>query len=258
MSGLRRSRSARRAALSLAFLGTALGLWEVTARSSDSFLFPPFSTVARRAWEVWPTGDFLASVGASLERLAAGSAIAIALGVVMGSSRATRRALEPLTELARATPPIALVPAAIVLLGLGSGMRISVIAFGVCFPVLVNTIEGVRGVPPETRDTATMLHVGRVRRILAVYLPAALPSIVAGLRVALSIGLVMMVISEFVGEGDGIGVYIRFQESQFNVTELYGGIVFLGLLGYVLNRLFLAAERRALAWHYGAVGEPTH
>ena len=260
MSGLRSAR-ARRTGLSLAFLGAALGLWELAARSYDSFLLPPFSTVARRAWAVWPTGDFLASVAASLERLAAGyaigAAIAIALGVVTGSSRGTRRSLEPLTELARATPPIALVPAAIVLLGLGSGMRISVIAFGVCFPVLVNTIEGVRGVPPETRDTATMLHVGRVRRTLAVYLPAALPSVVAGLRVALSIGLVMMVISEFVGEGDGIGVYIRFQESQFNVTELYGGILFLGLLGYVLNWLFLAAERRALSWHYGAIGEHT-
>jgi ABC-type nitrate/sulfonate/bicarbonate transport system permease component len=250
----------RRALLPLAFLGAALGIWEVTARSRGSFLLPPFSEVARRAWEVWPTQDFLTSVAASLERLGAGYAIGatigIALGLLMGSSRGTRRALEPLTELARATPPIAVVPAAVVILGLGSGMRVAVIAFGVCFPVLVNTIDGVCAAPPETRDTATMLHVGRVRRVLGVYLPAGLPSIVAGLRVALSIGLVMMVISEFVGGGDGIGVYIRFQESQFNVTELYGGILFLGLLGYVLNRFFLAAERHALSWHYGAVGEP--
>jgi ABC-type nitrate/sulfonate/bicarbonate transport system permease component len=253
------SARARRALASLAFLGALLGLWEVTARTRASFLLPPFSTVARRAWAVWPTGDFLTTVAASLERLAAGYAIgatvAVALGMLMGASRGTRRTLEPLTELARATPPIAVVPAAIVVLGLGSAMRIAVIAFGVFFPVLVNTIEGVRAVPPETRDTATMLHVGSVRRLLRVYLPASLPSIVAGLRVAVSIGLVVMVISEFVGEGDGIGVYIRFQQSQFNVTELYAGILFLGVLGYALNRLFLAAERRVLSWHYGAVGE---
>jgi len=253
------SAQARRALASLAFLGAFLGLWEVTARSQASFLFPPFSNVARRAWTVWPTSDFLTTVAASLERLTAGYAIgaviAVSLGLLMGASRGTRRTLEPLTELARATPPIAAVPAAIVILGLGSSMRVAVIAFGVFFPVLVNTIEGVRAVPTETRDTATMLHVGRVRRLLRVYLPASLPSIVAGLRVAVSIGLVMMVISEFVGEGDGIGVYIRFQESQFNVTELYAGILFLGVLGFILNRLFVAAERRVLSWHYGAVGE---
>jgi ABC-type nitrate/sulfonate/bicarbonate transport system permease component len=102
-----------------------------------------------------------------------------------------------------------------------------------------------------------MLQVGAVERIFRVYFPASLPSIMAGLRVAVSIGLVMVVVSEFVGEGDGLGVYIRFQQSQFNVPEMYGGILFLGLLGYVLNRLFLLAERRVLSWHYGAVGEQT-
>jgi ABC-type nitrate/sulfonate/bicarbonate transport system permease component len=102
-----------------------------------------------------------------------------------------------------------------------------------------------------------MLHVGGAERIFRVYFPASLPSIMAGLRIAVSIGLVMVVISEFVGEGDGLGVYIRSQQSQFNVPEMYGGILFLGLLGYVLNRLFLIAERRVLSWHYGAVGEQT-
>ena len=162
----------------------------------------------------------------------------------MGASRGARRTLDPLVEFSRATPAIALVPAAIVLLGLGDAMQISVIAFGVCFPVLVNTVEGVRAVSPEARDTASMLHVGAVERALRIYLPAALPSIVAGLRVALSIGLVVVVISEFVGEGDGLGRYILFQQSQFNVPELYGGMLFLGLLGYALNRLFLVGERR--------------
>ena len=134
-------------------------------------------------------------------------------------------------------------------------MRISVIALGVCFPVLINTVEGVRAVSPEARDTASMLHASPAERVLRIYLPAALPSIFAGLRVALSIGVVVMVISEFVGEGDGLGGYILFQQSQFNVPETYSGILFLGLLGYVLNRLFLVAERHVLAWHYGAIGE---
>jgi ABC-type nitrate/sulfonate/bicarbonate transport system permease component len=195
----------------------------------------------------------------SLKRLTAGfvigSGIGIGIGLLMGSSRVARRILDPLVELARATPPIAIVPALIVLLGLGDGMRIAVIAFGVCFPVLVNTVEGVRAVSPEARDTAAMLQVGPVERVARIYLPAALPSIFAGLRVSISIGLVMVVISEFVGEGEGLGHYIIFQQTQFSVPEMYSGILFLGLLGYALNRLFLVAERRVLAWHYGATGD---
>lgn len=239
----------------LVFLA-ALGAWEAWARREPSFLVRPASEVLERAWDVWPTTEFLSTVAASLERLAVGyalgAAVGIGLGVVLGASRGVRRALEPLTEFLRAIPPIALLPVLIVILGLDNGMRIAVIAWGVCFPVLVNTIEGVRAVSPETRDTAAMLHVGRVEQLYRVYLPAALPSIVAGLRIALSVGLVLVVISEFVGSPDGLGYYIVFQQSQYNLPEVYGGILFLGLLGYVLNQIFLVAERRVLAWHWRA------
>jgi ABC-type nitrate/sulfonate/bicarbonate transport system permease component len=249
----------RQRLLGLAGFAAALGLWQVWARSMPSFLLPPVSVVAERAWEVWPTSEFVLTVAATLKRLAAGytigAGVGITVGLVLGASRNARRALEPLTELLRAVPPVAIVPVAIVILGLGDGMRIAVIAFGVCFPVLVNAAEGVRTVSAEARDTAAMLHVGPVEQLYRIYLPAALPSIVAGLRVALSIGLVMVVISEFVGSPNGLGHYILFQQSQFNVPEIYGGILFLGLLGYVLNQLFLVVERRLLASHYGAVGE---
>jgi len=245
--------------LGVAVFALALGVWEVWARSESSFLFRPASEVVESAWQVWPTRDFLATVAASLKRLAAGyaagSVLGIGVGVALGASRGARRAFEPLTEFLRAIPPVAIVPVAIVILGLGDAMRIAVIAFGVCFPVLVNAAEGVRAVSPEARDTAAMLQVRPVERLYRLYLPAALPSIVAGLRVALSIGLALVVISEFVGAQDGLGRYILFQQRQFNVPEMYGGIFFLGLLGYVLNQAFLVAERRALAWHYGAAGE---
>ena len=133
------------------FVG-ALVIWEAWARAAGSFLVPPATEVAGRAWEVWPTRDFLAEVAGSLERLAAGfvlgAVIGVGIGLLMGSSLAARRSLEPLVELLRATPPIALVPALIVVLGFGDAMRIAVIAFGVCFPVLVNTLAGVRAVSP--------------------------------------------------------------------------------------------------------------
>jgi ABC-type nitrate/sulfonate/bicarbonate transport system permease component len=237
----------------------ALGVWEAWARAEPSFLFPRASSVAERAWEVWPTSAFLSTAAASLSRLAVGfvvgAGIGIAVGLLMGASRRSRRALEPLVEFLRAIPAIAIVPAAIVLFGLGDAMPVAVIAFGVCFPVLVNTSEGVRAVSPEARDTAAMLHVGPAGLVYRLYLPAALPSIVAGLRVAISIGLVLVVISEFGGSSDGLGRYILLQQSQFAVPEMWAGILFLGLVGYVLNQVLLVAERRVLAWHYGAAGE---
>ena len=207
---------------------------------------------------IWPTPEYLGNVEASLRRFAAGYAIGasvgVAVGVSMGSSRRVRQALEPLVELLRATPAIALVPALIVILGIGDRMRIAVIAFGVVFPVLVNSMDGVRAAPPELRETASLLRLGRAERILRVDLPAALPSIFAGLRVAVSIGLVMVVVSEFVGGGDGLGHYIRVEQSQFDIPEMYAGILFLGVLGFVLNGIFVLVERRALSWHYGADG----
>jgi ABC-type nitrate/sulfonate/bicarbonate transport system permease component len=248
--------------LGLVVFAIALGVWELWARAEGSFLVPPASSVLGAAWEIWPSTAFLSDVGESLKRLAVGlvlgSAVGIAIGLLMGSSPSLRRALEPLVELARATPAIAVVPALIVVLGVGDGMRIAVIAFGVCFPVLVNTLDGVLSVSPEARDTASMLHVGRGERVLRIYFPAALPSIVAGLRIAVSIGLVLVVVSEFVGdvEEGGLGSYIWNTQGRFDYPAMYAGILFLGLLGYLLNRLFLVAERRLLDWHYGAAGEP--
>jgi ABC-type nitrate/sulfonate/bicarbonate transport system permease component len=242
----------------LVFLA-ALGIWQLWAGSANSFLVPTASEVADRAWDVWRSDEFLSEVGASMKRYAVGCAIAAAIGIsvglLVGASHAARRTLDPFLELLRAVPAIAIVPAAFVILGIGDASRIAVIAFGLCFPILVNTAEGVRGIPPEVRDTASMLHVGRVERVVRIYVPAALPSIMAGLRIAVSLGLVLVIVSEFVGEANGMGFYLIEKQSTLDYPALYAGILFLGLLGYVLNRLFLIVERRVLAWHYGAAGE---
>lgn len=250
------------------FVGPALGvlvflavlaIWQLWAGAAGSFLVPTASDVAQRAWDVWPTSDFLSEVGESMKRYAVGFAIAavigISVGLLVGASRGARRTLDPLLECLRAVPAVAIVPAVFVILGVGDASRIAIIAFGLCFPILVNTAEGVRGIPLEVRDTASMLHVGRVERVGRIYLPAALPSIMAGLRIAVSLGLVLVIVSEFVGEANGLGYYLIIQQSTSDYPALYAGILFLGLLGYALNRLFLLVERRILAWHFGAVGD---
>jgi ABC-type nitrate/sulfonate/bicarbonate transport system permease component len=249
----------RGALLGIAVFCAALVAWELWARSEGSFYVPHVQEVVEAAWDTWRDPAFLSEAAGSLERLAAGFAIGasigVAVGLVMGSSLGARRALGPLVELLRATPAIALVPGLLLTLGLGSSMRITVIAFAVCFPVLLNTVDGVRAVSPEARDTASLLRVGLMGRTFRIYFPAALPSIAAGLRIAISIGLALMVVSELVGEGGGLGNYLLVASARSEYAEMYAAILFLGLLGYVLNRLFLVVERRVLAWHYGAVGE---
>ena len=247
--------------LGIAVFAAALGLWDAWPRSeATAFWYPSVGEIARAARDVWPSHDFLSAVGASLTRLAAGFAIgslaAVAVGLAMGASSFLRGTVGPTTEFLRAVPVIAVLPIAIVALGDEDAMRIAVIAFGIFFPVLVATVDGVRAVSPEVRDTAALLRLGDVERSVRVYLPAALPTIFAGLRTALSIGLVLVVISELRGTGDGLGVYIWTQSSLFAFPEGYAGILFLGLLGFVLNTVFVLVERRALSWHYGAIGEP--
>jgi ABC-type nitrate/sulfonate/bicarbonate transport system permease component len=249
--------------LGLAVLAAALAVWDVWPRTEwAAFYLPRTRDVARTAWDVWRDPDFLRAVVASVTRLVVGFALGavagVSVGVAMGSSLRARNALGPTADFLRAVPIIAVLPLAIVLLGDAGAMRVAVIAFGVFFPVLVAALDGVRAVSPEIRDTAALFGLRRVERDVRVYLPAALPTIFAGLRTALSIGLVLVAISEFNGAGDGLGVYIWNQRFLSAVPEMYAGILFLGLLGYLLNRLFLVLERRVLAWHYSAIGARVH
>jgi ABC-type nitrate/sulfonate/bicarbonate transport system permease component len=120
------------------------------------------------------------------------------------------------------------------------------------WPVLLNTIDGVTGIDPTLRDTARVYGVkgpGLLRRIV---LPAASPQIFAGMRTSLSLALILMVISEMVASTNGIGFFVLQSQRSFAIPEMWSGILLLGLLGYLLNVVFVLVERRVLAWHRGA------
>jgi ABC-type nitrate/sulfonate/bicarbonate transport system permease component len=164
----------------------------------------------------------------------------------------------PLLAFVRAVPVPVLVPVFITLLGIGAPMQVSVIVFGVLWPILLNCVDGVRSVDQTKVDTARAFRVSRVQWILGVVLPAALPKIFAGLRVSLSLGLVLMVVSELVGATNGIGYQLIFSQHQFDFPTMWAGIVLLGVLGYVLNSLLLAAQRRVLTWQPDAETQPAN
>lgn len=178
----------------------------------------------------------------------AGCAAAIATGTLMGYYRPVFLLLEPLTEFVRPLPKPALVPVLILFLGLGDAMKITVVALAAFFPVLVNTVQGVRAVDPVMTDMARTFGHGGAAVLWRVLLPASAPYILAGMRVSLGISLVVVIIAEMISSTGGLGELILDMQRSFLVTDTYAWVVIVAVLGFGLNALFRWAERRVAFW----------
>jgi ABC-type nitrate/sulfonate/bicarbonate transport system permease component len=177
--------------------------------------------------------------------------LAIVIGVAIGAYRQLYRLVDPFLQFLRAIPPTAIIPVGILLIGIGDTMKVIVIIFGAFWPVLINAADGARGVTQERLDTARIFGVSGFETLATVIFPSALPGIFAGLRTGLSIAFIMIVVSEMIGSTNGLGYYILQAQRTFAIPEMYGGIVLLAILGYLLNAGFLAVEHKVLAWHHG-------
>jgi ABC-type nitrate/sulfonate/bicarbonate transport system permease component len=246
-------------AIGFLMLALVLIAWELLGRQTQSFYLPPFSTIVATFYRDWFSPLFLEHAVPSLKRMFIGyliaSALGVTIGVLTGSYKALFETLDPFFEFLRAIPAPIIIPVGLLLLGIGDAMKIFVIAFGVFWPVLLNSADGARGVSQERLDTATNFGLGRFETIHRVVFPSALPGIFTGLRVGLSLALIMVVISEMIGATNGLGYYILDAQRTFAVPEMFGGMLLLGILGYVLNNLFLLIEARVLSWHYGQTGQ---
>jgi ABC-type nitrate/sulfonate/bicarbonate transport system permease component len=191
----------------------------------------------------------------SLIRLAVGFAVAlvagVGVGVVLGSNRFLRDLLEPLLEFLRAIPPPALVPVLILLAGIDNLMKVLVIASGCVWPILLNTVEGVRATDEVLADTCRSYRITGTLRLRHLVLRSASPQIVAGARQALSVGLILMVISELKAANQGLGFTVREFQTGFQIPEMWSGVLLLGIIGVVLSVLFRLVERRVLGWYHG-------
>jgi ABC-type nitrate/sulfonate/bicarbonate transport system permease component len=244
----------------LLFLGLVV-LWEVAARVADNLYFPPPTEILATAWNLWFTGPasqlFLTDevyehILPSLGRVLGGWGLAVVVGISMGTalgrSRTGMQYVGPLFAFFRAIPPPTLAPAFMVLFHIGPGMQIATIIFGALWPILLNTVDGVRSVDQVKVDTARSFRTPKRYWISMVVLPAALPKIFAGLRLGLSISLILMVVSELVGSLNGIGHQLINAQRGFDFPIMWAWIVLLGVLGYGLNALLLVVERRVLGW----------
>jgi ABC-type nitrate/sulfonate/bicarbonate transport system permease component len=243
------------AALRQAWLPAVLvAAWWYASSGSASFYFPPLSEILAAFWTDVTDGPLLRYTAISLGNVAVGLVFAagagVALGLVIGQSPVLRTAMSPTLNFLRAIPPASIVPIIIVALGVGSAPKIFIIALGCFWPILLNTIDGVRAIPASVRDTASAYRIPRHLQIRRIALPGAMPQIMAGFRIALAVGLVLMVIGEFFGADAGIGFYITDASTRFSMRQAWAGTIYVGALGYLLSAAFLLVERRVLAWYF--------
>jgi len=235
----------------------ALAAWEAASRTGllDARFAPPPTLVLPRAATLLTEPDLLdglwLTVTTWLAGLAIATAIAISVGAVLGATPALERAARPLIETARPIPAVALLPVVTLLAGMDAGNRTGLVAFASSWPILLNTIAGVRACDPALLDMAR-LHGHRRTSILAtVRLPAAAPLIATGLRISTAIALIATISLELVtGTDEGLGGYLALVAAGGNDPAAALGVTVLaGLLGLAINSATAAAERRVFAWH---------
>lgn len=238
------------------FLLTAYAVWSAAA---ESFYFPPLGEIAERFGELWFSERLSDDLLPSLRRLAIGYLLCIVVGVgaglVLGAFRLAQQAVQPFAEFLRALPAVALIPFGILVFGArGDSMKVFIILIGAVWPILLNTIDGVRGVDRGMLEMARAYSVGRWGRIRDVVIPAALPRMVAGMRTSLSIAIILMVVGEMVASSNGVGYFVLESQRRFAIADMWAGIVVLGIIGYLANLLFVQTERRILRWHRESKG----
>lgn len=228
-------------------------LWELVGRFADNPSITTFSASLEAAVAMLTGPDLVNHLLPSLGRMFLGYGVAavagVAVGLLIGSIRALDRWVVPSIEFFRSVPPSLIVPVALLIFGLGSQLVVFVVSFGAFWPILLNTIDGVRRVEPLYLETARSLRIGFWRRLVRICVPAALPMIMAGLRIGLSISLIVMVVAEVLGSNNGIGYLVTLAQQTFNVAGTYGGVLLLAVLGWALDTAFVAVEHRVLSWH---------
>ncbi|GAA1669761.1 nitrate ABC transporter permease [Citricoccus zhacaiensis] len=231
-------------------------IWYIsTAVGEKNFFVPTPALLVETFFATW-TGDRITTdVIPSLTRLLIGIAGSIIIGIVagllIGSVRWLRALTEPTLEFFRAIPPTVLIPVLMLLIGIGDDMKVAVIISGAVWPILLNTIEGVRSMDEVLSDTTHTYGIKGFNRVRYLILPSAMPQIMAGIRQSLSIALILMVISEMFAASSGLGfTIVQFQRS-FAIPEMWSGIVLLGIIGVIMSFIFQLIERNVLRWYHG-------
>jgi ABC-type nitrate/sulfonate/bicarbonate transport system permease component len=246
-------RRSTRAMLRWGTLTMLCAAWEVATRATGSPFAPTPATIAAAARSVWLAPVGLDDIGVSLKRLSIGWAIAVVVGVggglLLGRLPRVAEVVEAPAALLRAIPPVLLLPVEYAWVEIGTPLVIVTIATGAVWPILMMSIDAVRGVDAVMLDVARTCRVGVVRLVATVILPAALPKILTGARISLGLALILLVVSEISAATSGIGYEVGAAQAVFDYPVMWAWIVLIGALGYASTRGLLAVTRWVAPWH---------
>lgn len=244
-------------------LGIVLVLlvWELAPRLEliDPFLLPPFSEVIQSLFRMIASGEifkhFSISISRSVTGFFIGIGIAIPLGIFMGWYSKLEEVVDPLVQACRNSSVLALYPVFLLFFGLGETSKMAIIIWGTVWPALLNTISGVKNTDPLLIKAARSMGVSRLTLLYKVIAPAALPSILTGVRLSAASSILVLVAAEMIGANAGLGFMIFYFEERYAVPEMYAGIITMSLLGVTVNYLLVALEKRLTGWKEKFVGD---
>jgi NitT/TauT family transport system permease protein len=244
-----------------AVVAAFLLLWEIAPRAHwvEPAFLPPFTEVLRTGWRLLLNGQLAQHVGASLSRSLVGFSLAILyavpLGLLIGWNRRLAATVSPFLEMLRNTAALALLPVFILLLGIGEASKIAIVLYSCSFPILLNTVSGVRGTDPLLIKSARTMGLSQLQLFYKVILPSAVPTIFVGIRLAGAYSLVVLVAAEMIGAKAGLGYLIIYSQYNFQIPEMYVGIITIMLLGVSFNQILSHIERRLTRWNPSTRGD---
>jgi len=228
--------------------------WEIAARSGivSQLALPPLSSVLIAWWKMMVSGELIVNGASSLYRTVAGLGLAIVVGVLLGIFMAWFRPvnalLAPIVEVFYPLPKSALIPVCAIWLGFGDGSKILLIFLGCMIPVTIGAYNGARGSDQALVWSARAMGASRMRTLLDVVAPSALPEILSGVRIALAISFVLLVSSELLVSRQGLGYMIGFLGDGGAYDAMFAAVLTVALLGFLADRVYQMLMRKALQW----------
>ena len=231
-----------------------LALWEILPEVHfvDPVFLPPFSSVLAALGSLAASGVLFKDIWASLVRALTGFGLAVVVGVplglLVGWYKGVETFLDPLLQMFRQTSALALFPVFMLLFGIGEVSKTAIIFWGCLWPILINTISGVKTVEPLLIKLARSLVASPTKLFFKVILPGASPAIFTGFRLSATIAIVMLTAAEMMGANEGIGYLVLYSQQVFQIANLYAAIITIGVLGLLFNFILVKLEKRSHFW----------
>jgi NitT/TauT family transport system permease protein len=230
-------------------------VWEAAVRLHvvETFALSSPTVIVKEMAHLIATGELQRHIAASMTRILAGYSVALVVGVfvglLMGWFKLLDDFIDPIVEVFRPVSPLAILPLAILWLGIGQTSKVFVVAYGCVFPIMLNTYAGVRSVPRSTIEAARIMGARPDEMLRKVVLPHSLPLIMTGARISFAVSLIVIIAAEMVAADTGLGYMILTAQQTFHTSDLFAGIVTIAIIGFVGDRLLRLLRTRLCPWY---------